>query len=208
MAKFEHPEGKILLLNGKAIGLYEKKNKGIVPEFSGMQLDTTGKYLQIGPSRKSKHPKSEPDPVITAHRELFRRNAIELYHHKDIVYSDSRIFLTPIDMGCHLAYTGPSGFTGATLGVWLEWWDALPICREDEDGKERLITCFAGSPLTGANCCSGVLPSGETVDVRFVHTFHDIFRKFLEINRRYYGLGEKYEFYPLEKTLKKLGLNR
>jgi len=42
--------------------------------------------------------------------------------------------------------------TGATLGVWLEWWDICEGYRQDKDGRERLITFFSGSPLSGVRC--------------------------------------------------------
>lgn len=177
-----HPEGRILLRNGNIIEAFAKAEPEQIPVDTGLELDSSGVYL-------------------------FKNNAIALYHRKEEIYADSRMFLAPINVGCNLAYTGTAGLNRATLGVWLEWWDALQMCRQDEKGKERLVYCFAGSPLSGKNRCKAIFPSGKSTGISF-STFKPLWSTFMQINSRYAGLGQKYQAYTFEEVLDRLGMTQ
>ena len=97
-----HPEGKILLKNGNVLDGYVKEDRPetIKPDVVG--LDTTGEFLQIKGGPKKKPRAIQKDPW----KELFLQEAFFLYEHRDAVYADSRMFLTPLPFDNNLAYTG------------------------------------------------------------------------------------------------------
>lgn len=136
---------------------------------------------------------------------LFKRNAWEIYRRREEIYADSRMFLAPLDVGCNLAYIGRNGIADATLGVWLEWWESLDVLRVDEKGRERLVYYFAGSPLSGKNCCQAVTPGGKDLCVS-MSPFAPVWSTFLRINSRYVDPRRLFDAYTFEQTLKKLGL--
>lgn len=113
-----HPEGKILLMNGNILECYQKTEvpDDIKPD-AGLEIDTTGEYLQIWnmPVRAPRKTGEEP------WKRLFYKEAFFLYEHRDRILSDSRMFLTPLPFQNNLAYSGTSGLGDATLGVYLEW---------------------------------------------------------------------------------------
>lgn len=199
-----HPEGKILLQNGNVIDGFPLKDatKAITCN-QGLQLDTTGEYLQIGKKRKKLPNKAESPYKHT--RNLLVKHAWALYDRREEIYADSRMFLAPLNVGCNIAYTGTSGIADATLGVWLEWWESLDILRADNEGNECLTYYFAGSPLSGTNRCGGVTRSGQEIDIQF-NPFIPVWSTFMKINSRYTEPKQLYEAYTFEQTLEKLGL--
>ena len=198
-----HPEGKILLQNGNVIDGFPRENATEpVARNHGLQIDTTGVFLQVGKPRKKQSRNEFPHAQEC---ELLKRYAFNFYRMRDRIYSDSRMFLTPLDTGCNIAYTGRSGLGGATLGVWLEWWDSLEQCRKDDKGRDWLVFFFAGSPLSGINHSHAVYPDGK--DKRFsFSSFLPVWSTFMQINSRYEEPKQKYESYTLNQTLEKLGL--
>lgn len=201
--KVLHPEGKILLLNGNVIdGLPRENATESTVSCPRLQLDTTGEFFQAGKRRK------KPSQHVLPHAqecELLKRYAFDLYRMRDRIYSDSRMFLSPLDTGCNIAYTGRSGLENSTLGVWLEWWDTLEQCRKDNKGRDRLVYFFAGSPLSGRNHSNAVYPNGKDKNVSF-SPFLPIWSTFMQINSRYDEPRQKYESYTIRQTLEKLGL--
>lgn len=199
--KVIHPEGKILLINGNTIDGYPNGNPSVIVKKNGLQLDTTGEYLQIG-RKKRKIPNKVESPYAHT-RDMLIKNAWTLYDRREEIYADSRMFLAPLNIGCNIAYTGTSGIADATLGVWLEWWESLDILRIDKEGKECLTYYFAGSPLSGTNRCKGVSRSGQEIDIQFC-PFTPVWSTFMRINSRYTEPKQIYEAYTFEQTIEKL----
>ena len=152
-----HPDGKIILMNGNVLDCYPKKDQpsAIIPDEIG--LDTTGEFIRFRDvSKRQQHPVSEP------WEELFYKEAFFLYEHKEQILADSRMFLTPLPFKNGLAYSGTSGFKDATLGIYLEWWEACERAVIKKDGIIQALTYYiAGSPLTGSNRCSTVDKNGK-----------------------------------------------
>ena len=114
-----HPEGKILLKNGSVLDCYVKEDKPMTTKPDVVGLDMTCEFLRTKGSPKKKPRTIQKEPW----EELFLKEAFFLYEHRDAIYADSRMFLTPLPFDNNLAYTGTSGLRNATLGVYLEWWD-------------------------------------------------------------------------------------
>lgn len=217
-----HPDGKIILMNGNVLDCYPKKDQpsAIIPDEIG--LDTTGEWLNLKKrtarrqheigldttgesmrfrdvSKRQQHPVSEP------WEELFYKEAFFLYEHKEQILADSRMFLTPLPFKNGLAYTGTSGFRDATLGIYLEWWEACERAVIKKDGIIQALTYYiAGSPLTGSNRCSTVDKNGIRETIQFSSPFMPIWRPFIQINQRYTEAKQIYQAYTLEETISKL----
>lgn len=196
-----HPEGKILLMNGNVLDCFEKDEKPAVIVPDALGLDTTGEFLQLrkGPKRKAGKTNKEP------WEELFLKEAFFLYAHREQIYSDSRMFLTPVSFRNNLAYSGTSGLKDATLGVYLEWWDSCPrsVIRSGEE-IVALTYFIAGSPLSGSNKCSVVDRAGKSRGHVFTSPFMEIWSSFMKVNGRYTEAKQIYQAYTLEETLEKL----
>ena len=190
---------KIILISGKELECYPKTETPSVIRKDEFGLDTTGEYLQIGKQHRKKTDRGHEDEPW---RDLFFQNAFYLYEHREVILSDSRMFLTPLPFKNNLAYTGTSGLNSATLGVYLEWWEACEkTVLKDKDGTVRALTYFfAGSPLSGANHCSAVRRDGKTEGVQF-SPFSEIWGSFGKINARYTEAKQRYQAYTLEETL-------
>ncbi len=119
-------------------------------------------------------------------RNLFISNAHFLWAHKERILRDSRMYLCPLgDMGHNLSITRSSGFENPTLGVYIEWWLAVPgTTLTSTEGKQSLVYYIAGSPLSGQNHCSAVAKDGSTHTVSLT-PFGDYWRSFTELNRRH-----------------------
>ena len=136
--------------------------------------------------------------------ELFFQNAFFLYEHKDSILADSRMAYTPLPFRNNLAYTGTSGLRDATLGVYMEWWDACEKSVLKAGNGIRALTYFiAGSPLSGSNSCGVVTKAGKTKTVHFPSPFYEIWGPFAEINRRYAEAKQQgpVQAYTLEETI-------
>lgn len=144
-------------------------------------------------------------PPAESWKDLFFREAFFLYEHKEAILADSRMAFTPLPFGNNLAYTGTSGLKGATLGVYLEWWDRCERSVIREDGEVVALTYFlAGSPLTGSNSCSAVTRSGKTMGIRFQNPFYELWSPFMAINQLYAEARPEVEPYSLEETVARL----
>lgn len=140
------------------------------------------------------YPKTEAVSTCTDFS-LFAQNAHLLLGNSELIFSDSRLFMSPIDMNCGLAYSGK--FAPTTLGAYLEWWINHPASH-DKDGN--LVLHLAGSPLSGANSCTSVEPDGARHSV-VLPNFSGAWHSFLEIGQRYRDCMKNYQAYPLEKVI-------
>lgn len=194
---------KITLLDGKEMTVRPKEKQPERIEGNNLRLDTTGQYMRIG-----KHGFYHPDDTIMERglavfkSKIFRENAWFLWENADRIMSDGRMFLTPVDVGNHLAYFGASGFKNSTIGTYLEWWLHFSDSSIDKNGN--LIWYMAGSPLTGANACRSVNKQGESVKMADGTSFSSVWQSFIEVNCLYSEMAQRCESYSLEETLIKL----
>ena len=103
---------KITLIDGSKLDCYPialPSEETVSGEFS---LDTTGEYLQVG-----KKPHFVTDKELAERRKQEEIDAKLFYEHihlflanADKILSDSRLFLSPVNVVNGLAYTGTSGF--------------------------------------------------------------------------------------------------
>ena len=170
-----------------------------------LKLDQTGEFLQTGHRSLDKKPQKESHQLAEWEK-LFLKEAFFLYENKDRILSDISMALTPTPFRNGLAYTGSSGLGDATLGVYLEWWDA---CRKSviKNGEKPYALTYriAGSPLSGSNSCSAVTRDGRTITVHLMSPFSDAWGSFMHINQRYADLKNLYpaSASTLEETIAK-----
>lgn len=173
--KTEHPEGKILLLDGSELTCYEKQ------DVADDKIDEEEKKRL---------------------RKLFTDNAFYLLAHRKRILSDSRMFLCPIAVKSGMMYSGYSGFEHPTLGIYLEWWRDCPNAMiTDKDGTRSLVYCLAGSPLSGANWSKRVDESGEIHNIGPSYPFISQWQPFIGVNNRYTDAKQRYQAYSLEEVL-------
>ena len=200
-----HPEGKILLLNGNVLDCFPKDElpEIVLPE--EVHLDSSGEFFRLGgkaPSRRAVFPGEKDSKEDDSWERLFYKEAFFLYEHKDDVYSDSRMFLTPLPFRNNLAYSGTYGLKDSTLGIYLEWWHECERAVIKVNGEVIALTYFiAGSPLSGANMCSVVDRKGKSHKVVFNSPFSDLWKPFMQVNRRYTEAKQLYKAYSLEETV-------
>lgn len=116
---------------------------------------------------------------------FLRENAFRLMEMRVAILADKRLAMTPVEVGNNLAYTGTGGLRGATLGVWLTWWNECESSHAEIESVGRLpIIYFAGSPLSGSNSCNCVDSSGRCYKVS-VGYFSPVWRSFMDINKRF-----------------------
>ena len=199
--KFQHPEGKIQLLDGRVLDCYplEQPQDEVDNQLS---LDTTGVYLSLKIPNKANTVKNNRDEDEKELEKLFLDNAFVFLENREKILSDSRMFLCPLPFIKNgLAYTGTSGFHNPTLGIYIEFWKACTNSNVmEKNGKKWLLWHIAGSPLSGGNRCSLVNPQGES-KCEQVTSFSGIWRPFMEINTRYDEAKSKYEAYTLRQVL-------
>lgn len=154
-----------------------------------------GKTLELFPLPKN--PETNLPEVVNPCTDfsLFARNANLLLGNADLIFSDSRLFMSPIDMGCGLSISGR--FKPTTLGAYIEWWLNHPDSR-DKDGNPVLH--LAGSALSGGNRCTSVDTDGQHHPV-FLTKFSAAWHSFLNVKERYRDAMYKFEAYPLEKVV-------
>lgn len=197
--EIEFPEGKIVTLDGRVLDCFPitTGNAEIVDD--SFKLDTTGRYLSIG--RKPRTPFPPTPKEVEEQRDLFINNAFYLLAHKDRIMSDSRMFLCPVAIQSGIAYTGTSGFTRPTLGVYLEWWGLVPNAMQTDDkGHKLLVYHIAGSPLSGSNRCGAVRDDGER-EIVSLSPFGVHWGPFTQINCRYNDAKYIYQAYTLQDVL-------
>ena len=194
-------KGTMTLLNGAVLDCYPLKHPEAKVD-NAMKLDTTGKYLTIGSSKRRRDTPSKNDEE---RKTLFLNNAFLFLQNKDRIMSDSRMFLCPIPIQNGLAYTGTAGFNHPILGVYLEWWlscEKATILKEDK--TKWLVYFISGSPLSGANKCGIVNEKGD-IESETLCPFSLVWRSFTSINKRYDEAKSLYQAYTLEEVVKKLG---
>ena len=199
--KFQHPEGKIQLLDGRVLDCYQTQGLKCEPISNELKIDTSGVYLSMKKPGISRPVKDEQEDEEKELERLFVDNAFVLLDNRERILSDSRMFLCPLPIHNGLAYTGTSGFHRPTLGIYIEFWLNCPAATIRKDNGEKwLLWHIAGSPLSGRNRCCLVNPQGKTKCEQVV-PFRDIWPLFMEINARYAKAKTQYEAYNLRQVL-------
>lgn len=203
-SEFFDPERLVItLLDGRELPCTLKPEQPKEIKTDSLKLDTTGQYLSF----KNKGPKFITDAILKRARRqynhhLFTENAWFLLDNAEKIFSDSRMFLTPVKIVNGLAYTGTSGFWKPTVGVYLEWWLNHKAAATDKNGN--LVWYISGSPLSGNNCCSSATPEGQQVGIAQRTSFSAIWGSFMDVNNRYTEAKQRCEAYTLEELLIKL----
>ena len=192
---------KITLIDGSQLDCYPiafPSDEIVSSEFS---LDTTGQYLQIGtkPHFTTDKELAERRKQEEIDEKLFYEHAHIFLANTDKILSDSRLFLTPVNVVNGLAYTGTSGFRKPTLGVYIEWW----LYHKDAsiDAKGHPIWFISGSPLSGGNACSAVDRKGKTHRAQLNRSFSAVWSSFVEVNNRYNEFKGRYMAYELREVI-------
>lgn len=206
--KFQHPEGKIQLMNGTLIDCYplQQTQNEIDNSF---RLDTTGEYLVI--SRKKRTPqeieqRQAEEAKAKQAEDNFAANAFLFFDNRERILADSRMFLAPVPVQNGLMYTGTSGFQKPTLGVYIEWWQNCLSSNITDKRDQWLIYQFGGSPLSGFNVSRAVNASGEKRELN-VRSFSDLWHPFVGINKRYDDAKTRYQAYTIDKVIELLECN-
>lgn len=192
----EHPEGKIVLMDGGVLQGYTPQRVVYEQVHNGMELDATGEYLSHRPSKPQ--PKKRPTPAEQG--KFFIEHAFFFLAHRREIMADSRMFLARVDVPNGIAYTGRSGFREATLGVYLEWWASCGSAVYEKGGHKWLVWFISGSPLSGGNSCAAVNEEGKSKTVK-ICPFWDLWTTFVKINRRYDEVKSKYAAFTLEEVV-------
>lgn len=194
------PQNKIILIDGRELDCYPLAQE--VPEKledDRLELDKTGQYLIIGHGKPTQIPL--PSPTVVEQRQLFVDNAFFLLAHSERILSDSRMFLCPVAIQNGIAYTGTSGFSKPTLGVYVEWWLLVRNAMQtDQKGRRRLVYQLAGSPLSGMNKCGAIREDGQHEIVN-LSSFGAHWVPFMKLNQRYTEAKQLYQAYTLQEVL-------
>ena len=195
------PSDKIVLLDGRELIAYPCVWKE--PSIAGWRVPTIEEFLEdysIDDELAAAVAKEE----AKAQLRLFIENAFFLYEHRERIFSDSRMFLSPVAVESGLAYTGTSGFRNPTLGVYLEWWmNCKGALRRGDDGVRSLVYYLAGSPLSGMNGCAAIREDGKSERVE-LSPFSEYWKSFMHINKRYDKAKSCYQAYTLQQVLELL----
>ena len=93
--KFQHPEGKIQLLNGRILDCYplEQPQDEVDNQLS---LDTTGVYLSLKRPNKANTVKDDRDDDEKELEKLFLDNAFVFLENRERIISESLMLLCPV----------------------------------------------------------------------------------------------------------------
>ncbi len=152
------------------------------------ELITRKEYM-----RRRKAERANITGDVRAEQKCFLKNAFLFYSATERILTDDNLFFIPVPFNNNLAYIGTNGFRGATLGVYVKWWqtykDALIIGETPwyvgKKTEPRLLYFLAGSPLSGCNGCSAVNPDGTSWRHVVPSPFYNAWRPFREINQSY-----------------------
>ena len=142
--------------------------------------------------------------VFNEEQKLFMESAWLLYNNRDYILSNPCMAYAPINMPNGLMYCGDKAFKGATIGVYLDWWqECEKAVVTDEDGHRHLIVYFGGSELSGWNKCHMVDEDGIVSETR-VQGFPTLWRPFSRTCHRYANSEKPVEPYCLAEVICRL----
>ena len=138
---------------------------------------------------------SQVKPTEESER-LFYSNIPLFYDNIERILSDSKLFLTPVDVNNGLAISGR--FQQATLGVYVEWWIydhfALSI-------GSYPIWKIAASGLSGGHMCQSVNEHGEPMKANLRGRASDTWKSFIATNNLYSKAKQYFKAYTLEEAV-------
>lgn len=182
-------DGSMELMDGSHIPVFKTPVPADANVDNEPRLDTTGSYFStVKPGKEESPEPADRETTEKEQVEFFLKHLFFFISHRKEICEDSRMFLSPVPVHSGLAYSGTSGFSRPTLGIYMEFFENCPksavLCG---DGKVRFVWHIAGSPLTGSNKCSIVGADGVAMPYH-VMDFRDLWPKFIEINKRYDSL--------------------
>lgn len=124
-----------------------------------------------------------PKEVQRAETELFARNAHFLFANRERIFSDSRLFLTPVRIMSGMAYTGRLPMP--CLGGYLEWWLHSGQASKGEGDERELVYLVSGSALTGISTsmevgADGVRRTSEASLLVLADSFSKVMQRYCE----------------------------
>ncbi len=125
---------------------------------------------------------------------LFVANAHFLFENRERVFSDSQMFLAPVNVMSGGAYIG--AFVKPTVGTYVEWW----LRR----GKEELAYHVSGSPLSGTNVSKAIAKDGSLVPLGCGASFISLAKEYIDAHKRYLAERRKFKAYSLSEVLMRL----
>ena len=131
----------------------------------------------------------------------FTQNAFLLWLCRDVVFTDSRLFLATVFAensvfpGSHLEDTYP------TLGAVLEWWEKCTNAHIKPFGIDELVFVYHGGGPVAPKVCYSVNVLGN-IGKRESNSFFEDWRSLKEINQRYHTLRADYQSHSMEKVVR------
>jgi len=130
---------------------------------------------------------------------VFTDNAFLLWIARDIIYSDSRLFLATVFTGNHTWPCTHPETKYPTLGAMLEWWECCSSAHLKPFDEEELLIKFHGGGPEPKECYS-VNVLGH-VGIRKSTSFMDDWHSLVEINSRYHTLRREHEAYSMSEVV-------
>lgn len=130
---------------------------------------------------------------------VFTDNAFLLWIARDIIYSDSRLFLATVFTGNHTWPCTHPETKYPTLGAMLEWWECCSSAHLKLFDEEELLIKFHGGGSEPKECYS-VNVLGH-VGIRKSTSFMDDWHSLVEINSRYHTLRREHEAYSMSEVV-------
>ncbi len=159
-----------------------------------MEIDKSGQYLRMHNKKPQRTEHSMIDELFATHAHLF-------YHYTDRILKDPRMAMALVKMDNNLAYSGTSGLSGATLGVYVTWWQKEDTARMmGKDGILKLMCQFAGSPLSGMNGCNLYGSDGKWEHIHLKY-FRGTWGSFMSINRAFHEKYSDVQAYTLDEVI-------
>lgn len=192
------PVGKIKLLDGSVLDCYPPYRKGNLVDHEFLDVDSDEYKSQIKSDRLRNLWNAYNDEAII---QMFLDNAFLLLDSSNLVFADSRIFLTPLPIANKLFLKDDTDLQKPVLGALIEWWRNCHAADfMDSNGKEWIIYKMSGCPITGRNRCSLLNRKGETRQAS-VKSFNEAWKSFANINSRYKEAKNRFRAYSMRESL-------
>lgn len=169
----EHPEGKMRLLDDTLLTVY--------PDAS--------------PSEEGKQTHEEQARIAA----LFLAHVPLFWKCRELILSDSRLYLAHVPLRSGLAYIG--SFPYPTLGMLIEFWEICGAAHfVDRHDGEQFVCLVAGSPLSGCNRCTCVGADGKK-SIRSIDRFKEAWQRLADVLARYGSVRRGCASYSIEEVI-------
>lgn len=171
----EHPNGYIRLMDNSLLKVYETKEP-----HKGFEKGQDSKVF-----------------------EFFQEHIPLFWKHRNLILSDSRMFLSPIPSV--VSFYNFRNSSNPTLGIYLELWGICKYATKQEDnGLLSFVTNVSGNPLSGSNRCTLVNEKGQIIQGVSIDSYSTVGRELYKLIERYKDLDKTYETFSLEEIVKRL----